>query len=294
MKITPRFLVILVCAWCGLPLLGIVLHPVAYLHFWTQAPLNLVSVIARTALIAIGWGAYVRRDWVGRASIALAITWTAVVLLLAVFTPFGMLSITLAIRSIGSLFKDDAAITSIATLVTEFWSLLTWSWAAAIVSRRLRSAPADSPIGSRTFASDYTGENRLVYSGVALILSWLFVWPFVHDLASPLREVRPGTWITDAPHARVVLTTAQRQQASSTTLQAVAEINDEIVNILTGKAPAHSTRKDYGISSRYMATRRQTWELVCFAADQNISQIEVVFYDDRLRQEIGERKFFVH
>ncbi len=293
MKITPRLLVILACAWCGLPLLGIALHPVDYVRLWTQAPLNVVIVIVRMAFLAIGWGAYARRDWVRRAATALAIGWTAVMGALAAFTPFGMLAIMLVARSVSSLFKDDAATAGIATLVAAFWGLLAWAWVVAIGARRLRPEQPDSPKVLRSVASRDVGENRLVYGGVALIAAWLIVWPFVHDAVSPLREIRPGMWTSDAAHARVLLTDAQRQAMSPADLHVVDDINDDIAHILAAQPPTHSSIEVHGPSTWYTAEPGHAWYIVAHSRDGGVAQVNVEFYNGDLAHRIGGRTILI-
>lgn len=284
MKITPRLLVILACAWCGLPLLDIALHPAAYLRFWTQAPLNLAPVLARAAFLAIGWGAYARRGWIGRASLGLAIAWTAITAALAVLTPFGLMSIALVARHSSSILRGDAVTAGVDALVMGFWSLLAWSWVVAVVARRQRPAPAGAVVA---------GENHLVHGGIALILAWLFAWPLVHDWLTPLREIRTGYWTSDTAHARVVLTDAQREALSPQEIQVVDDINDEIGHIVAGQPPTHSRLEVHAHSAWYTATPVATWFITTYARDGKVSQIDVRFYNGDLDKKIGGRTFAV-
>ena len=293
MKMTSRLVVVLACAWCGLPLLGIALHPAAYLSLWTQAPLNLADVAVRLAFAVIGWGAYARRGWTKRAAMALAIAWTVAMVALAVLTPFGLFSIAMVARSTSPVLTGGALVDGVGTLVLNFWRLLAWSWAVAIASRRLRSEAVDEPMVSRSFNSRSSGEDRLIQAGAALILAWVVAWPLVHNLTSPLRELRQGFWTSDAAHARIVLTEAQRRALPPQALQVVDDINDDIASILAGQPTRHSLAKRYDASTWFTAEPGHAWYITAYSRDGRIAQLDLRFYRDDLRIGIGERTIVI-
>jgi hypothetical protein len=246
MKITPRLLVVLACAWCGLPLLRIAFHPVAFLGAWTHAPVSMAFDVTRALLLAIGWGAYMRRSWIARLSLGLAIGWSLLAGVFVLATPMGWYGVGILFdfgHSLAPAGRGDAVAAGIAGLVGDALGLVAWTWAIALVSQRSKPAQATSEMVSRSFSSRDASENRLVHLGLGGILAWLLVWPLLINPVSPLRQLGPGTWTTDAEHARIVLTDAQRQVLSPESLRVVDDINDDLAHIAAGQPPLHSTAK---------------------------------------------------
>jgi hypothetical protein len=294
MKITPRLLIVLACAWCSLPLLWIVLRPTAFLYGWAHAPLTLIFGLARVTFLAIGWAAYARRQWGKRLAMGLAIAWTLLVGLLVVFTPFGMVGFAMLLGPLAghaTLLPDDTVARGMAGMTAGALALAAWAWLVAILSRRLKPAQANSEMASRSFSSRDGAENRLIWIGLALLAAWMLAWPLVHDLMSPLREIRPGTWTTDAAHARVVLTDAQRQALSPENLRIVDDINDDVAHIAAGQQPLHSRAR--AGSTVYESNAAPAYYLNVYRAAGKLSQIDVRFYGDALSNGVGARTFLL-
>lgn len=284
MKITPRLLVVLVCAWCGLPLVWIVARPAATLQEWTSAPLLLIIDAVRATFVAIGWAAFAHRALAKGLSMVLAVAWTAIVGLLAVLAPFGTVGILLLLQSLsgtrGVLSNDAVAGVMQATMASAL-ALLAWAWLVAILARRLEPGTAKRA----------APENRMIGIGLAVVAAWTLAWPLVHRMIEPLREIRPGLWVTDAAHARIVLTPAQRQALSPQDAGVVDDVNDDVAHIAAGQAPLHSTAKPG--SHFFESNARSAYFLIAYSSNGKPSQIDVRFYKDALQLGVGGRTFLL-
>jgi hypothetical protein len=275
MKITFRQLVVIACAWCAMPLLGVVLDPAGQLRIWTLSLLNESVVAVRFALLVIGAGAFARAAWVRPVAMANAVACT--VLLVA-------LGIAATIRP-AAFFPLEIVATPIAG-----------SWVVALAARRLRVAQAPAAQASRSFSSSETGENRLIWGGVALIAAWVLVWPRLVDHSSPLREVSATVWKSDASHVRVVIPEGQRSRMSPQQLRIVDDINVDIGRIAAGQPPVHAEATErHGDSTKFIVRMQDSaWYLMAYSQDGKVVQINLGFFNaPDLVDRIGERQFLL-
>ena len=155
----------------------------------------------------------------------------------------------------------------------------------------MKPAQEGGEMVSRSFSSRDASENRPVFIGLGLIAGWILVWPLAVNVLSPLRELRPGTWTSDAAHVRVVLTDAQRQALSPEDLRVVDDINDDLAHIATGQSPLHSIARPG--STVYESRTASAYYLNVYGPAGTLAQIDVRFYGDSLRNGVGARTFLL-
>jgi hypothetical protein len=284
MKITARFLVVLACAWCALPLL----------HYLTQPHsrvLEFVPVLldaSRVVLILVGWGAWSRRAWTAGVALVLALLSTLVTLVVFHLAPEVRATLVQAVQQISLSRHQNYELDMVVEGLTgQSLALVAWIWAIAIVSFRVKRVAVSREDVSRSFSERSAGENRLIRNGLLAMLAWLFIVPPVLNLVRPLREVRHGTWTSDAAHARYALTSAQREALSPGALAVVADLDVDLSRIAAGGEPVRLQAKPGPVTDSVMYIDSSAYAVTAYRLHGKLTQMDVWFYVPELRTQLG-------
>lgn len=287
MKMTPRLLLVLACAWGGLPLLQLATQPGTRV----LAPVPLLLDAARVLLLLMAWGAWSRRAWIKRLAVALAIaaTLVAAALFRLEREVWDVLAAAVARQPLPRGSVDDAMDIVTTGLLGQALMFAAATWAIAVVSLRVTPASAGN-MASRGAVSPEPGENRLIRIGLAALLAWVLVLPPVLDVLWPLRELRHGLWTADASHARVELGDAQRQSIPPADQAVVNELNADLARIVAGDDPAyvHTSPAIVSTDTRYIGDA-STYMLTVSRPNGRITSIDIWFYRKALREQLGPR-----
>ena len=287
MKISPRLLVVLACAWCGLPLLYLLTRP-------ETRVLELAPVyVTRGLLLLIGWGLWRRHSWPKGIAVALALLLTLVAA--AMFRldaqQYDLLAAAVSQRS-WALYRDNASNLGGDNPLGLALVLTAWCWFIAIVSFRVKRAAPFSEDVSRSFSERDAGENRVIRIVVAALLAWILVLPPVLNLVRPLRELSPGVWTSDAAHLRFKLTGSERGRLLPRDLPVIDALDADLARIVAGGEPEGARISQTPIVTgdvTYFRDGLESYMLTVSRPHGKITEIAVHFDRRSLRDVVGDR-----